>query len=375
LKQTRRKKIFIMSRCAWTLFSFRSGLIKKLCDSGYEVIAGGSGADGYGKQVETLGCRFVDLPISAQALNPWFDLKLLASIWKTYRRERPDVVHHFTIKPVIYGSLAARFSGVPRVVNTITGLGYAFTDAGFLVNRAARLLYKIALRGSDVTFFQNGDDHDLFVSLGLVDAERAAVVAGSGVDIDRFKPLPRPSSDRQAVVFLFIGRLLHHKGIVEYLEAAKLVSSRVEDARFEVLGEPDERNPTCLSEAEINAYVDAGIVTWRRKQDDVRQILAAADVVVLPSYREGTPRVLLEAGAMGKPVITSNAVGCRDVVDNGETGLIVPVRDVGALAEAMERLFSSASDRERMGAAGREKIVRYYDEKSVLEASLQAYGQ
>ena len=371
----RRVKISIMSRCAWTLFSFRAGLIRALVEDQYDVIASGSGSDGYGDRVGSCGARFVDVPISARALNPWLDVKLVLAIWRMYRKERPEIVHHFTIKPVIYGSIAARLSRVPRVINTITGLGYAFTDAGYFVQWMAMLLYRVALRGSHFTFFQNDADYELFVSRGLVDPNRAAVVPGSGVDIERFQPIPKDRKSGDQVVFLFVGRLLRHKGIMEYVEAAKLTKSRNPNIRFEILGILDERNPSCISEAEMIDAVRSGTVHWHEKRDDVREILSHADVVVLPSYREGTPRVLLEAGAMGKPVITTDAVGCRDVVVHGETGLIVPVRDSQSLAEACQELAASQAVRERMGIAGRERIVKIYDERIVLESTIRAYEQ
>jgi glycosyltransferase involved in cell wall biosynthesis len=364
-----------MSRCAWTLFSFRAGLIKSLVAKRYEVIAAGSGNDGYGDQVELCGARFIDVPISARALNPWFDVKLVVAIWRLYRRERPDIVHHFTIKPVVFGSLAARWSRVPRVINTITGLGYAFTDAGFIVKWIAMSLYRFALRGSHITFFQNTEDYDLFVSLGLVDAKKAAVVPGSGVDVTKFAPIPSARKPDNQVVFLFVGRLLRHKGILEYLEAAKIVTSQNENVRFEILGALDERNPSCISEKLITDAVRSGTIHWHKKRDDVREIMSRADVVVLPSYREGTPRVLLEAGAMEKPVITTDAIGCRDVVVHGETGLIVPLHDSRALAEACQALADSKDNRERMGRLGRERIVQNYDERLVFESTFRAYVQ
>lgn len=368
------RKILIMSRCSWTLYSFRAGLIKSLVAKRFEVVTAGCGSDGYRDHVESIGARFADVPVSARALNPWFDIKLAVAIWRLYRKERPEVVHHFTIKPVIFGSIAARLSRIPRVINTITGLGYAFTDAGNFVKWIAVSLYKLALRGSHFTFFQNGDDYDLFVSLGLVEAGKAAVLPGSGVDIDRFQPVPNLKKPSDPVVFLFIGRLLRDKGVLEFLEAAKLAGDNNKNMQFELLGALDERNPSCISEAVMNEAVRCGTVLWHKKRDDVRDTISRADVVVLPSYREGTPRVLLEAGAMGKPVITTDAVGCRDVVIHGATGLIVPVRDSRALAQACQVLFASRDMREKMGTAGRERVVAIYDEKIVLESTIRAYG-
>jgi glycosyltransferase involved in cell wall biosynthesis len=362
-----------MSRCAWTLFSFRAGLIQSLVAAGYEVIAAGSGSDGYGDRVESCGARFIDVPISAQALNPWLDIKLVIAIWRLYKSERPDIAHHFTIKPVIFGSIAARLSRVPRVINTITGLGYAFTDAVFIVKWTAMLLYRIALRGSHFTFFQNIEDYRLFVTQGLVDAKKTAVIPGSGVDVTKFVPVPTERVAEDPVVFLFIGRLLRHKGILEFLEAAKIATRLNPELRFEVLGALDKRNPSCINEGTIIQAIQSGTILWHEQQEDVREIMSRADVVVLPSYREGTPRVLLEAGAMGKPVITTDAVGCRDVVVHEETGLIVPVRDPYALAEAFQTMSASQSMRERMGTAGRERIAELYDERIVISSTISAY--
>jgi glycosyltransferase involved in cell wall biosynthesis len=340
---------------------------------GWEVVGAGAGGDGYEKAIRDLGVRFIELPVDRRALNPLADLRLLWALWRLYREERPAVVHHFTIKPVIYGSIAARLAGVHRIVNTVTGLGYVFSGAKERWLRSlVELQYKIALRCAHYTFFQNTDDRDLFVRRGLVPAARVGLLAGSGVDLDQFRPM-EPRADRSLQV-LMIARLLRDKGIYEYVEAARLLRAEFPAVTFSILGGRDERNPTVVALADIEAWKRQGWITWHGEVADVRDYLAAADIVVLPSYREGTPRSLLEAAAMARPIVTTDITGCREVVDDGYNGLLVPVKDVMALAAAIRCLLRDAPLRHQMGLAGREKMCSQFDERSVIARIVEAYA-
>lgn len=368
-------KICLVSRCAWTLFNFRAGLARDLQRSGCEVICGGAGGDGYEERLADLGVRFVPLPVAKNSLNPLADLGLLAALLRWYRSERPDVVHHFTIKPVIYGSLAARMAGVPTIVNTITGLGHVFMEPRRTwLRRIVELQYRLALGGAQHTFFYNREDRDLFIERRLVRMPRTSILPGSGVDCRRFSPLESDAdADGGPVTFLFVGRLLREKGVHEFVEAARTVRARHPAARFLLLGARDERNPTVVSQATVDGWHAAGDVVWIGERADVRPVMATADVVVLPSYREGLPRAILEASAMGKPVITTDAVGCREAVEDGVTGLMVPVKDAQALARAMIRLLEGPADRRRMGLAGRRKAEREFEEGAVIAAIKKFY--
>jgi glycosyltransferase involved in cell wall biosynthesis len=372
------KKIILVSRCAWTLYNFRAGLLRALKNEGHLVIAGGAGGDGFEKYIRDLGLPFVALPIDKNVINPWADLKLLWTLYRFYRTEQPAVVHHFTIKPVIYGSIAARLAGVPRIVNTVTGLGQVFVQDNTLwLWYLVKWLYSIALACAHFTFFQNRDDLDYFIGYGMVQPQKAGLLPGSGVDCSFFTPVPASvRSHDDPVTFLMVSRLLRVKGVEEFVEAARQVKERFPTTQFQLLGPRDERNPTVISISELNRWQSEGVVRWLGETSDVRPVLAQADVITLPSYyREGTPRALLEAAAMAKPIITTENVGCREVVEDGVNGLLVPVKDAKALAEAMIRLLEDPALRERMGKAGRAKVEQQFEERSVIKRVMESYNK
>lgn len=369
-------KVILVSRCAWTLFNYRSGLIRALCDRGSRVLAGGAADDGFGPQVEALGARFRPLPVDRNMTSVVGDLRLFVTLVRWYRRERPEVVHHFTVKPAIYGSIAARLAGVPCVVATVTGLGHPFlaNDRPWL-RRLVEGLYWVALTCAHRVFFHNRDDRRLFIERGLVSESRSELLPGSGVDCVRFSPdtCPRGRAGPPARVLL-PARLLREKGVYEFVEAARRVKEQLPGTCFEIIGRRDERNPSVVPAGDLRRWQAEGIVAWRGEVADVRPALAESDVVVLPSYREGVPRALLEAAAMGKPVITTDTAGCRDVVEDGRTGLLVPVGDGPALARAIVRLVSDSEACRTMGAAGREKVLREFDERTVIARILDEYA-
>lgn len=373
------KKIIFVSRCAWTLYNFRVGLIKAVKAQGYTVLGGGSGGDGYEPKIEALGISFNHLPISFKPINPLADLCLIWTLYRWYRREQPDVVHHFTIKPVIYGSIAARMAGIRRIVNTVTGLGFAFTtESASWLRYIVRWLYRFSLQKADFTFFQNRDDQQLFIKESFIMSDKTDLLPGSGVDILHFQPVEYSRNDRveNQLTFLMIARLLWEKGIGEFVEAARLVAARYPRQQIQLLGKRDTRNPGVVSQEDLDRWQAERIVTWLGEAEDIRPAIARADVVVLPSYyREGIPRSLLEAAAMGKPVITTDAVGCREAVDHEETGLLVPVKDAGALAQAMIRMIEDSDMRERMGKAGRKKIELEFDERIVIDKVIRVYNE
>ena len=369
-------KVLLVSRCAWTLYNFRRGQMRALQDDGDILLCGGAAGDGYEARITEMGIPFVPLPVDRRSLNPVADIKLFWTLYRWYRRERPDVVHHFTIKPVIYGSLAARLARVPRIINTVTGLGYVFTsEAVGPLRRLVELQYRAALGAAHYTFFQNSEDRELFLNRRIVRDEKAGLLPGSGVDTTHFSPRERldPPREPASVVFLMIARLLKDKGLYEFVEAARLLKARYPQAEFQLLGARDDRNPTVVAAADLDAWQHAGTVRWLGEVADVRDAISRADVVVLPSYREGTPRSLLEAAAMSKPLITTDAVGCREAVDVGVNGFLVPVRDAAALADAMATLHEDPGMRRRMGQAGRAKMVRQFEEKQVIAKVLARY--
>jgi glycosyltransferase involved in cell wall biosynthesis len=290
-----------------------------------------------------------------------------------FQAERPDLYLGYTVKPNVYGSLAAGMLGIP-VINNIAGLGAIFIRGGLLV-RLVRWLYKTSLKRSSKVFFQNNDDRQLFISGGLVNETIADLLPGSGIDLTRFAVTPLPSLPpaNRKFRFLLIARMLRDKGVVEFVEAAKVVKGNYPDVEFALLGFLDVQNPAAISKEEVDSWVAEGSVTYLGVSDDVRAEIAAGDCIVLPSYREGTPRTLLEAAAMGRPIITTDAVGCREVVDDGQNGFLCKVRDSADLANKMESMLKlSPQERQEMGRKGREKMEREFDEAIVIQKYLNA---
>jgi glycosyltransferase involved in cell wall biosynthesis len=340
---------------------------------GLQVIAMGGDGDGFESKLRECGVIFGLLPIDKRGLNPLADLRLLWELFRRMRRRQPALVHLFTIKPVIYGGIAARLTGIP-VVATVTGLGHAFTSGNVFLRRLVEFLYRVALKRAKIVFFQNSDDKELFIGRGLVRPEQARLTPGSGVDIQRFG-FVESQAPASAPVFLMVARLIREKGVVEYLKAAGRLRQEHPHIRCLLVGAPDQRNPSALSASEIEQLVKVTGVEWQGATDDVRPWLSQADVVILPSYREGVPRSLLEAAAMGRALIATDAIGCREVVDPEVNGLLVPVRDVGALVSAMKRFVENPELIARFGAEGRKKVMREFDERHVIDLTLEAYRQ
>lgn len=366
----KRGKVLIVLNKAWNLYNFRAGLIRALVDADYDVVAAAP-ADEYVDRVKALGCRFVALPQSNHGTSIISDLGLIWRFWRLLRQERPDTYLGFTVKPNTYGSMVAGWMGV-RVINNIAGLGTAFLRGGWL-GWLVRHLYRLGLARSHRVFFQNSADRDVFLAHGLVQSAQVQLVPGSGVDVRRFSP---PDSDsggpgHPATVFLLVARLLRDKGVVEFVEAARQVRAHFPQTRFQLLGYVDEANPNGVRCHELEAWVREGLVEYLGTTDDVRPYLSAASCVVLPSYREGTSRALLEAAAMARPIIATDVPGCREVVDEGRSGYLCRARDVPALQACMER-FCGLDDGQRrsMGDAGRSKVLREYDETLVIAAYL-----
>ena len=356
----------LASNSAWNLANFRKPVIEALVAAGYEVVAVAP-ADGQEAALTGMGASFLPISMRGAGTSPVEDLRLLLYYRKLIRRERPDFFLGYTAKPNIYGSMAARLTGVP-VIATISGLGSAFLKGG-LLGRILMTLYRVALGRARAVMFQNPADRALFIDRHIVRSGQARLVAGSGIDLMEFVPAPAP--DNQEFRFLLIARLLLDKGIAEFVDAARAVRARHPHARFQLLGGSGADNPSAVPAADVEQWVGESIVEWLGAKDDVRPNIAAADCVVLPSYREGLPRSLLEGAAMGRPLIASDVPGCRDVIDDGVSGLLCEVRSARSLEAAMERMITmTPTARAAMGAAGRRKVETEFDQKLVVEAYL-----
>jgi glycosyltransferase involved in cell wall biosynthesis len=362
------RRVVLVSNTAWYLYNFRCDLFSALLEQGDQVIAVAP-TDDFSERLSALGCEVVSLPMDNMGTSPLRDLATWRRLRRTYRALAPDVVLHFTIKPVIYGTLAARSLSVP-VVNTVTGLGTAFLRGG-PVQAVVEGLYGLSQGWPKRIFFQNPDDLGLFVGRGLVPKDRVARLPGSGVDLERFAPRPGPSGT--APVFLLIARLLWDKGVREFIEAARVLRGEDPRLRFQLLGPLGVANQTAVPKPEIERWVGEGVVEFLGETEDVRPWIAQADCVVLPSYREGTPRALLEAAAMGRPIIATDVPGCREVLTDGVTGLLCRVRDSADLADKMRQMAGFAPElRLAMGMAGRAKMKREFDQRIVIGRYLEA---
>ena len=350
---------------AWppSLVNFRGELIKAMSARGHKVIACAGGEDPkVAAFLRACDAEYVSLPISRSGLNPLLDALLLWRLARLIRDRRISVVLAYTVKPVVYGMLAARATGISRRHALITGLGYVFISSSSWRNRAVglvvRCLYRLALNGCSTVFFQNHEDSSLFWDQGLLSREVPTQrLMGSGVDLTRFSPAPLPSG---VPVFLLVARLLGDKGIREFVAAARYLRGRYPIARCALLG-PFDENPTAISRDELDEWVREDVVEYWGQTDDVRPFLAACTVFVMPSYREGMPRSVLEAMAMGRPIISTDVPGCRDTVEPGLNGWLVPARDATALANAMVHCIENLDLLVSMGLESRRLAEKNFD--------------
>lgn len=373
-------KITILGNQARAVYNFWPALIRHLLAAGHEtfcVVPFPSDAldRDAAYELERLGARPRFYRLDRKGLNPLYDAATFKSLFSLFKKERPDILFASTIKPVIWGLLAARLAGVPNRYGMITGLGFAF-EADTLPKKALNLaacgLYKAALSGARGIFFQNADDRDVFLKSRIISANAPVTLfpQGTGVDIERFSPAPPPQG---APVFLLVARLLEAKGVREYCRAAEMLKAGHPDAQFRILG-PEEKGAGSVALDELRSYMERGIVTYLGKTNDVRPFVAEASVMVLPSYREGLPCSLMEGMAMGRCAVAANVPGCRDLVRPEVNGLLVPVRNVPDLAKAMERFLLEPDLAATLGANARKLIEEEYDARNVAANIAAAMG-
>ncbi|AKM30010.1 glycosyl transferase [Pandoraea faecigallinarum] len=378
--------VLLCSNTFWSIYNFRRGPIAAMLAAGHPVHVAAPD-DEFAAPLAQMGCVVHRVPMAAKGQNPLQDFGLMWRLYRLYRQVRPSVVFHYTIKPNIYGSIAAHFARIPAVSMT-TGLGYVFIRES-LTTRLARQLYRVAFRHTLENWFLNVEDHRTFVDGGLVALGKTRLLPGEGVDLTHFAKAAWPAPDAPnapnapdaapgtapAVRFLLIARLLRDKGVLEYVEAARTIRAEMPHVTFQILGAADVENPTAISRTEVNAWQREGVVDYLGTTGDVRPFIANAHCVVLPSYREGLSRTLLEAAAMARPLIATDVPGCRDVIDDGVTGYLVPPRDAAALAARLRDVARQpAADLVRMGEAGRAKVARQFDEHVVVAEYFRVLG-
>jgi glycosyltransferase involved in cell wall biosynthesis len=359
-------RIGIVINSSWNIYNFRQGLIKQLLSDGHEVAAIAPD-DGFGEKITTLGCQFYHLPMATKGTNPIQDMALSYRLYQLYKNLDLDVAMHFTIKPNLYGTFAAHLAGIPSV-NNVTGLGTVFLHKN-LTSKIGRFLYRFVFRYPKKVLFQNEDDRSLFVESKLVRAHITDLLPGSGVNLAHF--YYTPLAERKYMTFLMISRLLTDKGVQEYMDAAKALAGQ--GHRFQLLGPEEPHAKLGVSLEKIQSYAREGFIEYLGETNDVRPYIAAADCIVLPSYREGTPRSLIEAASMGRPLIATNVPGCREVVRHGENGLLCEVKNKESLAASMQALAAmDYPKRLAMGQRSHALAVEKFDESFVIEKYYKA---
>lgn len=365
------KTIAIVINTSWNIYNFRLGLLKALQKKGYKIVVIAP-QDNYSEKLEELGFEFHSISINKQGKNPVEDLRLVYDFYRLYKQVNPHVVLHYTIKPNIYGTIAASHILNIPTINNIAGLGTLFVKQN-IITQIVKFLYRFSQNKAKTIFFQNSDDLKLFTLEKLVDKNKCDVLPGSGINTEIFQPQEQKRED-DVFKFLLISRMLWEKGIGEYVEAAKIIKHKFKNVDFQLLGFLDVENPSAITRKQINTWIDEDLVNYLGTSDNVKEHISKADCIVLPSfYREGTPRVLLESASMAKPIITTDNIGCKDVVDDNINGFLCEAKNSQDLADKMEMMINlSEEDRKVMGQKGRKKIINQFDEKIVIQKYLEA---
>ena len=356
-------KIVFSSNVSWSIFNFRKSLLKSFQNRGHEIFTVAN-KDKYSEKLNNNNFNFYEIKFNNNSKNPFLDFLLIIKYIIVYRRINPDVIFHNAVKPNIYGTIAASLLRIP-VVNNISGLGTVFIKKS-LSTYIVKFLYKYSQNKAHQVFFQNSDDFNLFVKNNLINKEKGKVINGSGSNINYFKPSPKNKISKN-FQFLFVGRLLIDKGIREYIEAAKILKQKNLNVDFNVLGPFAFNNSSSVNEKEFNSWVSSNTINYLGVTDDVKNFLIDSDCVVLPSYREGMSKALIEASLMGIPIVTSDVPGCRDVIENNVTGFLCEVKNSIDLAEKMKQILYLKKDKFiKMKLSSRERAVRLFDDKLII---------
>ena len=371
----RKPKLLFLGAWDWYFVCHRLSLAVAAKNAGYDVVVATPNGP-YVPKLAEAGLRHVPISMVRQGRNPIEDLDTARRIVVLYRRERPDVVHHIAIKPMLYGTLAAKATGVPAIVNAMGGLGYVFsTDAPLA--RAIRMGLTVAYKGllsapNTRVILQNEDDLAAWVKWKLVRRERVVIIRGAGVDTVKFAPVPEPEGKKTVIL---PARLLKDKGLLEFVEAARRLRGEGLDARFALVGEPDPGNPASATSDDVSGWVKEGIIEHFGWRDDMDRVHREAHVTCLPSYREGLPKALLEAASAGRAIVATDVPGCREIARHEQNALLVPARDSGALADALRRVLTDDALRLRLGTRGREIALDEFGDGIVAEKTLAIYEE
>jgi glycosyltransferase involved in cell wall biosynthesis len=361
-------RIAIVLNTSWNIYNFRMNFVQALLEKGHEVHTIAP-EDDYTPRLVSAGCIHHRVKMDSRGANPIKDSALILELYLIYRRVKPDIILHYTIKPNVYGTLAASLLRIP-VVNNVCGLGTVFLKSN-LVSFVAILLYRVSFRFADKVFFQNPDDMKLFLDKKLVSAKSVDILPGSGIDLKKFHPSTFKRNDK--FTFLLISRLISDKGVFEYVEAVRKLKAGGMNASFQVLGAMDPEHKRGIRVKVIQEWINSGVIEYLGTTDDVRSFIDVADCIVLPSYREGTPRTLLEAASSAKPIIATDVPGCNHVVKNNVNGLLCKLKDSNDLAEKMLQMASLEDEKLKVfGQNGRARMESEYDESVVINKYLSA---
>jgi Glycosyltransferase len=368
------KRILLVGNTAWSMFNFRMGVAKYLREAGYDVIIIAP-YDHTSEFIISEGFRHVDILIDNKGVSPKRDIRMVKDLLLLYRNLKPGLIVHYTIKPNIYGGIAARLAGV-KVISFVTGLGSMFIKRT-PVTRLIEVMYKTSFFFSEKVWFLNEDDHRFFTERRIVSIRKAEILPGEGINTSEYVSLheniPDGLGNKKHFKFLYLGRILKDKGILELVEATKILKHKYSNFDCQVLGFIDALNPSSISESTVRDWVEDGIINYLGQASDVRPYIQGADCIVLPSYREGVSRTLLEAASMQKPIITTDVTGCRDIVEDNLTGFLCEVMNHKDLAKKMEAMLNlDDNSRKQMGIKGRLKVIREFDESLIKDMYLNA---
>ncbi|MGL5053347.1 MAG: glycosyltransferase family 4 protein [Cetobacterium sp.] len=356
-------KIFFTANVLWDIYIFRYGVIKSLIEDGHEVVVVAP-RDSRIDFPKELKIKHIEIDLSLRGVNPIKDFKLFLQLKKIYKIEQPDIVFHYTIKPNIYGTLAAKIENVKNVA-VLTGLGYSFVEGG-IVSKIAKILYSFSLKYANEVWVLNEDDKNTIVFENILESKKIFILPGEGVDVDRFTSRKRVENSK--IVFLMVARAFYDKGVREYVEAAKITKEKGFSVEFWFLGALGGDSRNGIDKVVMDQYEQEGILKYLGHRKDVEEVINSSDCVILPSYREGVSKVLMEAASMEKPIIATNVTGCKEIVEDGKNGFLVKVKNVEDLADKIQKFIElSFEEKKEMGKNGRIKILQEFDEKKIIE--------